>query len=361
MLSASEFMALGELMSHEELRDGDAARLHHIDLMSELQALGPKRRVAFFSHQWTSFDHPDHTGAQYAVMIAALREVIESNGWSVGATLVWVDYASTPQRNKHTQKLAISSFVSYAASAHAFIAVAPRVTHLDTGAVCDDRTYRKRMWCRAEQLAHFLRNGTDSMWIAAPSSGDGVASLRPMGGDQRHTEATEWEDDFLRVFEGDSKYDTDKADLVQPLLGLYGQLYSEHDAEHAASDSRYARVLQKIKSQRAACFPASMTLRRGGELELFGDLVERLEKLVDGEGVVSEAARKRLRHSTWRSGRWGGRRGSLNGTPAPAQLAKKERAPAVYAYAHPAPPSWVLTPLSSHEQLDRNWRTSQTL
>ena len=36
-------------------------------------------------------------------------------------------YCSTPQHNKHVQKLAIKSFVSYAANADAFVVVAPPV------------------------------------------------------------------------------------------------------------------------------------------------------------------------------------------------------------------------------------------
>lgn len=96
--------------------------------------------------QWTSHDHPDHTGRQYRVMCAALSRIIAQEEWLVSDVRVWVDFSSTPQRNKHTQRLAVRTFVSYAACAHAFVIVAPPVLHRDTGKLCNVQTYNGRMW-----------------------------------------------------------------------------------------------------------------------------------------------------------------------------------------------------------------------
>ena len=46
-----------------------------------------------------------------------------------------------------------------------------QVIHKDRRVMCNMPSYRKRMWCRAEQLSHFLRNGRDSMWVATSESG----------------------------------------------------------------------------------------------------------------------------------------------------------------------------------------------
>jgi hypothetical protein len=50
-------------------------------------------QVVFFSHEWTSREHPDHTGAQYQVMKVALEHVVRSMNWQGDDVRVWVDYA----------------------------------------------------------------------------------------------------------------------------------------------------------------------------------------------------------------------------------------------------------------------------
>ena len=32
--------------------------------------------------------------------------------------------------------------------------------------MCDEGSYRGRMWCRAEQLSYLLRNGSEDMYLA---------------------------------------------------------------------------------------------------------------------------------------------------------------------------------------------------
>lgn len=82
------------------------------------------------------------------------------------ATLIWVDYISIPQRSPEVTQLAIQSLSSYASLASEFVIVAPPVRHCETARMCDFGTYRRRTWCRAEQLCHLLRNGLDAMWLA---------------------------------------------------------------------------------------------------------------------------------------------------------------------------------------------------
>lgn len=161
LLSLRDFLELGGLRSYEETRK----KHEHVDTMHDL-AFTQSVRIVFFSHQWTSVDQPDHTGRQYSVMCAALRRIVSEELWVEEDVRVWVDYSSTPQLNKHTQRLAVRTFVSYAACAHAFVIVAPPILHRDTGKLCNVHTYNGRMWCRAEQLSHYMRNGADNMWLA---------------------------------------------------------------------------------------------------------------------------------------------------------------------------------------------------
>lgn len=146
----------------------------------------------FFSHQWTGFKHPDPKNHQYQSMVSSLRELAKRNNWdeSLDDVFVWVDYSCIPQANASVQNLAIRSLAVYASSATYFVICAPDTKHVDLDDLCDLTTYQvkrlqydalwmpiyslfeyytqRRMWCRAEQVCHSMRNGT----------GKGVTKLR---------------------------------------------------------------------------------------------------------------------------------------------------------------------------------------
>ena len=131
LLSVDDFLSLG---SPKPARRA-AAQVDYVDEMGQLAESSIK--YIFFSHQWTANDEPDHTGAQYKVMVAALHKLLEEYSWERSRVRVWVDYASTPQANRDTKDLAINSFVSYAACSSAFVSVAPPVMHRERRTVCD--------------------------------------------------------------------------------------------------------------------------------------------------------------------------------------------------------------------------------
>lgn len=58
------------------------------------------------------------------------------------------------------QKLAIDSLSAYASAAHAFVIVAPPVTHSELAITCDVESYNTRMWCRAENLCHSVHRAS---------------------------------------------------------------------------------------------------------------------------------------------------------------------------------------------------------
>ncbi len=106
-------------------------------------------------------------------MVGALRELATEKGWNedLKDIFVWVDYSCIPQANASVQNLAIRSLAVYASSATYFIICAPDTHHTDLNDVCDLSTYQKRMWCRAEQVCHSLRNGTGGMFLAKGKPG----------------------------------------------------------------------------------------------------------------------------------------------------------------------------------------------
>ena len=255
LISAMDFMRLGELRPYEELRDRGMLQMH--DKLAE--ASKAPQHTIFFSHresrtararaalpsshalrvwwppsvanaalslsthapvhmhcaEWTSRRHPDPCGKQYATMVAAIGAVTKAKVWDVRHVWIWCDYCSIPQRAYGLQKLAIQSLTGFASVAHAFVIVAPSLT--ENGVVRDVRTYNQRMWCRAENLAFSLRNGTEEMWVATgPTESECVVQA----------DDVEFLKSNLRVFQGEATAERDKLSLVVPILGLYAELYA---------------------------------------------------------------------------------------------------------------------------------------
>lgn len=109
LISAGDFLKLGRLRSHEELRDSGVLMFH--DRLHQL--VTTTQRIVFFSHQWTSHTAPDPSGLQYATMRAAILAVAEQNEWALERVWIWVDYIGIPQASRGTQALAINSLAAY--------------------------------------------------------------------------------------------------------------------------------------------------------------------------------------------------------------------------------------------------------
>lgn len=129
------------------------------------------------------FKHPDPEHHQYRCMVDALYELARQNGWNenLNDVYVWVDYSCIPQANASVQNLAIRSLAVYASSATFFVICAPDTKHTDLDDVCDLTTYQRRMWCRAEQVCHSMRNGTGGMFLAQGKPGS--FEFSPVGAD----------------------------------------------------------------------------------------------------------------------------------------------------------------------------------
>ena len=236
--------------------------------------------------QWTSFTVPDPSNIQYDTMVLALKELAKRNGWdeSLKDVFVWVDFSSIPQANPSTQNLAIRSLAAYASSATYFIIVAPDTPHADLDDKCDFDTYQKRMWCRAEQVCHSMRNGMEGMYLKTGAS----TPLSPVKNDHFV--------DSLHVFDGEltccrlehkGLSSCDRQSLVIPLLGLYGELLraAADGRKGGNADSLQAveAFLSEIDSRQEDVFPRTFkrvmwrkNKRVIEEVMLFGDLIDRM-------------------------------------------------------------------------------------
>jgi len=285
LIRGDEFAEEGKLMRHEVLRN--THKLTVLDSLSDVDAfVAAGKHVVFFSHQWTSFTVPDPSNIQYDTMVLALKELAKRNGWdeSLKDVFVWVDFSSIPQANPSTQNLAIRSLAAYASSATYFIIVAPDTPHADLDDKCDFDTYQKRMWCRAEQVCHSMRNGMEGMYLKTGAS----TPLSPVKNDHFV--------DSLHVFDGEltccrlehkGLSSCDRQSLVIPLLGLYGELLraAADGRKGGNADSLQAveAFLSEIDSRQEDVFPRTFkrvmwrkNKRVIEEVMLFGDLIDRM-------------------------------------------------------------------------------------
>lgn len=297
LVRGDEFSEEGKLMRHEVLRN--THKLTVLDSLADVDAfIAAGKHVVFFSHQWTSFTVPDPSQNQYRTMCTSLKELADRNGWdaSLKDVFVWVDFSCIPQANPSTQNLAIRSLAAYASSATYFIIVAPDTPHADLDDVCNLETYQKRMWCRAEQVCHSMRNGTEGMCLA-------VGNSNPLT-----TVQADFFNESLHVFNGEltccrlehkGMGACDRQSLVIPLLGLYGELFrASHEAKgDAEALGSVDTFLKEIEKHQEEVFPRTFqrTMWRKNkrvteEVMLFGDLIDRMkERIRSGKGFEVDA------------------------------------------------------------------------
>lgn len=154
--------------------------------------------VFFLSHQWTSFDHPDHTGAQLATAKAVFQDIAkgkiadlfvtnkEWEDWSLKDSIfarngmelpydkltpeqlaaeatggnVWLDFACVPQAAdaQDARLNAIESIPHYIDAALTFMVLCPKIAHDDPArGSCDLHSWRQRGWCRLEEQVNELK------------------------------------------------------------------------------------------------------------------------------------------------------------------------------------------------------------
>ena len=213
--SMANFMSSGRMVKHEDARTNH--KLTIFDTTEELKGFKRSNTIVFFSHQWLSWSEPDPHRLQYNAMRTALNELAETKNLDLNNTYVWLDYTSIPQTHRALQRLSINSLTNYAGACNYFVIVAPgKITHANTGTLCDKVSYQDRAWCRAEQLAHGCRAGVDEMYIA-----DSVG-LQPV--------TWEWIKPSFKIFSAnltccarghEGMEECDKEFLVTPVLGWF--------------------------------------------------------------------------------------------------------------------------------------------
>lgn len=166
----------------------------------------PGMFVAFVSHQWLGFAHPDpmgcHTSMLRDTLLAAIdgtlaieSDIVTQNRG--GATrsfsaetrqqlaegYLFLDWFAIPQITarmpgvneevcKSEAAKAVQSIPAYVEAADLFIALVPEVKHQDRGAYCNYTSWLSRGWCRAELWCRLLSHKPDTGVILLHSTKD---------------------------------------------------------------------------------------------------------------------------------------------------------------------------------------------
>eukprot|EP00746_Dinoflagellata_sp_MGD_P136290 gnl/MRDRNA2_/MRDRNA2_70247_c0_seq3.p1 gnl/MRDRNA2_/MRDRNA2_70247_c0~~gnl/MRDRNA2_/MRDRNA2_70247_c0_seq3.p1 ORF type:complete len:433 (+),score=58.36 gnl/MRDRNA2_/MRDRNA2_70247_c0_seq3:68-1300(+) len=289
-LTDFEAITIKELRTcHEGMRDH--GKLKVLDTVAEIQEfknLGNK--IIFYSYQWLSWNilGPDET--QHHCMVTGPKKLCERNQWQQSKTYVWLDIVSIPQSNASVKLLAIYSLYTYAKHADSMLIIAPTSRHANTGEIADEKSYKSRVWTRAEQFAHFCQHGMKDIYVM--SSINDIQQI-----DEK------WLKSVIHVFEGQmtccrldhnsGSSRCDKESLVMPMVGLYSEICSKKCRSTLSQVERDALV--HIEADKDRMFPAkfeySTSTDKSETRTLFGDLIDRL----DSERLAKERKRK-----TWR-------------------------------------------------------------
>jgi len=231
------FKKIGKFVAHERLRD--MGKTVTLDSHDELVQASVRSPMVFVSHQWLGFEEPDPKNDHYTATVEACELLCAQENLDPSSLLIWLDYMSIPQKNAHTQQLAIDSLGIYASCCRYFIIIAPEVVHADSLVECSPETYSRRGWCRLEQWAR-LTAGREGMFLFG---GDRTLQLLTS------SEMDRWFHESVHVFEGDFTVPSDKDRISDTVLGLWAIAVLER------RKSGSAFLYDIVDQQRARVFP----------------------------------------------------------------------------------------------------------
>jgi len=281
LISAQNFIDLSEDMIktlHEGIRnDGNLVFLDTNEVISAFKQAG--HTVVFFSYQWLSWDTAGPNAIQLECMKSSLKILQQKlNLDQINSLYVWLDIIAIPQCNTSLKGLAVNSLYTYARQADVLVIVSPESIHANLQVQAGTISYKKRAWCRVEQMAFFCASGLTKMFHCVSPS---VVSEMPDG----------WMDDAAMIFDGEmtcckwkhkNGEPCDKLSLVSPLIGMYFDLYTM--LQSGMMDEHAKATWAFIENKRDLVFPKTLAVVNGNDQtlqkELFGNLIARTNAFV---------------------------------------------------------------------------------
>ncbi|CAE8615243.1 unnamed protein product [Polarella glacialis] len=284
LVSAEDFLSMPEeeLRSlHEGLRP--IGKLLTLDTMDEVMELKKTSRILFFSYEWLSWLKVGPNKIQLFAMKTAAVNVAKELQVPTSQIHIWIDILSIPQKHAGMKAMAVDSLYAFAQCADIMVIIVPDCWHEDTGVKADALSYSERVWTRVEQLAHCSQHGVASMFIQTAET----FRQLPDG----------WMETVCTVFDGTmtccrKKHPNgcrcDKQTLVIPLLALYHNIYKQNLSGYPSAAAKFIwDLIQKKGKDRM--FPPNIQIARDTGItevhELFGDTINRIEKIVVGENT----------------------------------------------------------------------------
>eukprot|EP00929_Paragymnodinium_shiwhaense_P121709 TRINITY_DN9405_c0_g3_i1.p1 TRINITY_DN9405_c0_g3~~TRINITY_DN9405_c0_g3_i1.p1 ORF type:complete len:851 (-),score=76.90 TRINITY_DN9405_c0_g3_i1:235-2787(-) len=268
---------------HEGARDaGQLLCLDSKKSIDGFKSLGHK--ILFFSYTWPSWEKLGPNKIQADCMKAAAERICAENQLDPEHFFVWLDILGIPQANTCCKALAVHSLYVYASSADFLVVICPPCLHAQTGDVVDAASYKSRVWCRVEQMAHCLTHGFESMYISAENG--------------RLEKVTElWMNDALHIFDGEvtccrlrhpEGKVCDKKLLVPSVLAMYADMLAKVAADGTVSGPEDLQIVwDMICKGRSRVFPQHFSYvnekgKRSNKV-LFGDTIDWVHKLAERE------------------------------------------------------------------------------
>jgi hypothetical protein len=224
-------------------------------------------------------------------MRAALKIRSEQMALPMERIYVWLDVLSIPQVHTEMKALAVKSIYVYATYASNMVIICPSSVHEHTHEETGAESYKRRVWCRVEQMAHACRHGVESMYVCTEN---GLICL-PDG----------WLDTVSRVFDGDmtccrlhhTAGPCDKLSLVPVMLAFYYNMFLQN-CDCIPQSSTFGLLWSIVMKDKNGIFPAVFeysSMDDDGQptinnRELFGQTLELLEQFVleDKERAVGK-------------------------------------------------------------------------
>ena len=289
------FMEMKRLRNHEYARE--KGYLKTIDNYDDLVELVSNEPVVFFSHQWLSWDDPDPDQLQYNEMVASCHAICKMKGFDINDLNIFLDYLSIPQANMNMRLAAINTLGVFSSLAQYFVVVAPDSVHKDTGQPVNKASYQRRGWCRLEQWGHMCKSGMENMYFYKDNQLIAVD-------DTPEDKGSDWFEESILVFEGDYTNNSNKGEMVDCVLGLYGLVLmnlNSYDSDVKLSQARMIKdqadgtphftmneamknLHDLIKRLHGRTFPA----------EYFRDLPELLVSMLDTDDELMALAQRTL-------------------------------------------------------------------
>eukprot|EP00929_Paragymnodinium_shiwhaense_P108099 TRINITY_DN74421_c0_g1_i1.p1 TRINITY_DN74421_c0_g1~~TRINITY_DN74421_c0_g1_i1.p1 ORF type:complete len:897 (+),score=70.36 TRINITY_DN74421_c0_g1_i1:39-2729(+) len=265
-----------------------AGKVAFLDTLTDVESFRESgRKIMFFSYTWLSWNRLGPDAVQLACMKQSALKVCELNAEDVSNMYIWLDVLSIPQVNPRCKALAVDSLFNYASRTDYLIAICPDGQHEETKEPAGAESYKSRVWCRVEQVAHCSTKGLRGMY-------------RTQGPDHLVPMEEGWIRDIIHIFDAHTtccrlghpgQRKCDRELLVPTLLAMYAKMYQDMRQQERSSAS-FQNFWFLIQENRDRVFPQMFTYRTvDGKHEtrpLFGPLMSWISQLCKNSDDLSD-------------------------------------------------------------------------